>query len=174
MPNFRSSRYQYTKEELEEAVKQNTSILGTMRTLRAFLNSGSLRKNLTELIKDYGIDTSHFLGMGWNKGLGIDHKGGLAKKLIRPEDKRRCSQCSLTKLAKEFYRREKAPRAGDYYEKCKICMKIRGRLYFYLNRDRQIKLAIVRRLKYTEEPRILINKLKNRPWLIAEKFICLG
>ena|SRR5258708_3153198 len=156
------SKSKYTKKVLEEAVRQNISMVGTMRTLGAPLSSGSLRKKLTKLVRDYEIDTSHFLGMNWNKGKGINHKGGVTKKLIRPEDERKCLKCGVIKLAMDFYQRKKKPRAGDYYEKCKNCMKIRGRSYFYLNHDRQLYLAKLRKERY---------KVKRRHWLKSIKGI---
>lgn len=155
--------YQYTREELGEAVNQNISVVGTMKTLKAPMTSGTLRKKLTRLIQDYGIDTSHFLGMGWNKGLGANHKGGIKKKIIGPEDNRKCSKCGLIKLANEFYLRKKGPRVGDYYEKCKECMKSRGRAYYYKNSERQRYLSNLRRKRYVNERLALINKLKNNP-----------
>lgn len=72
------SKLKYTKEVLENAVKSNISMLGTMRTLGASLTSGALRTYLIGRIKYYQIDTSHFLGQAWN--YGINHIGGPAKK----------------------------------------------------------------------------------------------
>lgn len=160
MPKLKYN-HQYTREELEEAVNQNVSIVGTMETLKAPMTSGTLRKKLTRFIQGYGIDTSHFLGMGWNKGIGINHKGGIKKKIIGPEDNRKCSKCSLIKLANEFYLRKKGPRAGDYYEKCKECMKSRGRNYYHQNHERQLKLALLRKERYIEERRGYINEYKR-------------
>lgn len=72
------SKLKYTKEVLEKAVKDNISMMGTMRTLGASLTSGALRTYLISRIKYYEIDTSHFLGQAWN--YGIYHIGGPAKK----------------------------------------------------------------------------------------------
>lgn len=160
MPKLKYN-YQYTKEELEDAIKQNVSITGTMRTLKAPLTSGTLRKKFTKLIQHYGIDTSHFLGMGWNNGLGANHKGGIERKIIRPEDNRKCTKCYLTKLAKEFYLRKRGPRSGSYYEKCKECMKSRGVNYYYQNQVRQLKLALLRKERYAQERKDFINKYKS-------------
>ncbi len=152
---------QYTKEELEQAVKQNISILGTMNALNAPLTSGTLRKKLTQLIWDFEIDTSHFLGMSWNNGKGINHIGGILKQIVSPDDERKCTKCGVTKLAKDFYRRKKEPRAGDYYEKCKDCMKVRGRTYFYQNHERQYHLARVRQQGYIEQGVMLVSSIKK-------------
>ncbi len=72
------SRLKYTKEILENAVKSNISMMGTMRTLGASLTSGALRTYLIGRIKYFGIDNSHFLGQAWNQGK--NHVGGPAKK----------------------------------------------------------------------------------------------
>ena len=42
-------------------------------------------------------------------------------------------------------------------------MKVRGRSYYHLNRDRQLKLVYIRRKRYVEERRAYIYKLKNKP-----------
>ncbi|MEK7550160.1 MAG: hypothetical protein AAB535_00020 [Patescibacteria group bacterium] len=41
-------------------------------------------------------------------------------------------------------------------------MKIRGRFYYHANRQRQLKLAILRRNKYKLLMRVYINKIKNK------------
>ncbi len=112
------SKLKYTKEVLEKAVKSNTSMLGVMRTIGASLTSGALRTYLISRVKYYQIDTSHFLGQAWNKG--VNHIGGPAKKtpdqilIIQGNDVRtrgkllrralleigrenKCSMCNLSK-----------------------------------------------------------------------------
>ena len=74
-----------------------------------------------------------------------------------------CSKCGLRRRLSSFYQRKRGPRAGEYYEKCKKCMKVRGRSYYHLNRDRQLKLVYIRRKRYVEERRAYIYKLKNKP-----------
>jgi len=57
----------YPKAVLEEAVKNSQSVAQVMRLLGVRPAGGShahLRRRLTE----FGIDTSHFLGKGWNAG----------------------------------------------------------------------------------------------------------
>jgi hypothetical protein len=58
---------------------------------------------------------------------------------------KRCSGCQIDKDLSEFYKRKIGPRAGRNYEKCKECMKIRGRNYYHKNRDRQLALALIRK-----------------------------
>lgn len=40
-----------------------------------------------------------------------------------------CPKCDKTLDLENFYFRKRGPRSGKYYEKCKNCMKIRGRAY---------------------------------------------
>lgn len=73
-----------------------------------------------------------------------------------------CPKCNSVKIITEFYQRKRY-RTGEYYEKCKDCMKDRGRKYYHLNRKRQCYLAILRKHKYIEERREWIATLKNKP-----------
>src|SRR3989344_5030928 len=76
---------------------------------------------------------------------------------------KKCSKC-LNKLnISDFYFRKRGPRAGSYYEKCKLCMKIRGRTYYHQNHDRQLKLALIRRHRAYREKREFLIKTKNVP-----------
>ncbi len=74
-----------------------------------------------------------------------------------------CSKCGKRIALKNFYLRKSGLRSGSYYEKCKDCMKSRGRLYYHQNRKRQLKLAILRRNKYRDIMRVYINKIKDVP-----------
>lgn len=62
----------YTREILNKAVQQNHSIAGVMRTL-GLRPAGGMHSHLSRRIKAFGIDTSHFLGQGSNRG--PDHRG---------------------------------------------------------------------------------------------------
>jgi hypothetical protein len=74
-----------------------------------------------------------------------------------------CPKCSIDKPISDFYRRKTGPRSGEYYEKCKECMKFRGRSYYHANRDRQLQLALKRRhLSYLIKRKFLSN-LKDCP-----------
>ncbi|OGM15427.1 hypothetical protein A2V56_02840 [Candidatus Woesebacteria bacterium RBG_19FT_COMBO_42_9] len=76
---------------------------------------------------------------------------------------KRCSKCEMQKVYRDFYRRKRGERAGQYYEKCKDCMKARGRNYYHLNRNRQLHLALIRRRKYLSKAKEYIARLKDRP-----------
>lgn len=62
----------YTKEILEAVVRQNHSMAGVLRALGLKLAGGS-HTHISRRIKVLGIDTSHFLGQGSNRG--PDHRG---------------------------------------------------------------------------------------------------
>lgn len=71
------AKRKYTKDILEKAVKNSVSVreIAKYFGLRA---AGGTHNNFTKLIKEYSIDTSHFLGKGANRGDA--HKGGPKKK----------------------------------------------------------------------------------------------
>lgn len=74
-----------------------------------------------------------------------------------------CSKCKLLKPYESFYARKTGIRNGQYYEKCKDCYKSRGRNYYHENRDKQLELAKLRKLKYIKERKNFLNELKNKP-----------
>lgn len=75
---------------------------------------------------------------------------------------KKCSKCQIEKPLNEFYQRKKY-RTGEYYEKCKECMKTRGRKYYHDNHERQLHLAKLRKLRYIEERKIWLTEIKNKP-----------
>ena len=75
---------------------------------------------------------------------------------------KKCPKCGLFKELSEYYQRKKH-RTGEYYEKCKDCMKSRGRNYYHQNHERQLSLAKLRKEKYREVRRLWLEKLKNKP-----------
>ena len=74
-----------------------------------------------------------------------------------------CPKCHKQRRLTSFYYRKRGPRAGEYYEKCKECMKLRGRSYYHLNRDRQLRLALIRRAQYRSSTKAYLVKVKNKP-----------
>jgi len=56
-----------------------------------------------------------------------------------------CPKCNLNKALSEFYQRKIGSRSGEYYGKCKDCMKKRGINYYHANHERQLGLALIRR-----------------------------
>lgn len=73
-----------------------------------------------------------------------------------------CGKCGQTKPVEEFYKRKSGQRVGQCYEKCIVCMKTRGRDYYHLNHERQLKLALIRRHRAYNIKRKYINEAKNR------------
>lgn len=67
----------YTKEKLEEAVKQSFSMTNVIRIFGKKVTGGT-HAHISKLVKRYEIDTSHFLGLASNSGK--DHVGGSQKK----------------------------------------------------------------------------------------------
>ncbi len=67
----------YTKEILEEAVKQSKSYADVMRQMGVKFTGGN-HGHIKGKIADYGIDTSHFLGRKTN--CGDAHQGGPQRK----------------------------------------------------------------------------------------------
>lgn len=61
------SQRRYTKEQLEEAVRNSLSIAGVLKHLGIVVAGGNYRTVHT-YIKKWNIDTSHFTGQLWNKG----------------------------------------------------------------------------------------------------------
>ena len=57
-----------TKEELEKAAKQSSSIAEMCRTLGLRPCGGNYRQ-MHNAIEKFALDTSHFTGQGWNVGL---------------------------------------------------------------------------------------------------------
>jgi len=56
----------WTDEQLIDAVKENKSINGILRSLGLKIN-GNSHKVIKERIKELDLDTSHFTGKGWCK-----------------------------------------------------------------------------------------------------------
>src|SRR6266498_5795051 len=74
-------RIKYTKEILSPIVQTSFSITEVIRKLGLQVSGGS-HKLITQRIKDFGIDNSHFLGQGWNKGNNSNFKRSYASILI--------------------------------------------------------------------------------------------
>ena len=60
----------YTKEKLEEAVKDSKSYAQVCEKLGAKPSTGS-QTYITKRVKFFDIDVSHFTGQGWRKGVAF-------------------------------------------------------------------------------------------------------
>jgi len=81
-----------------------------------------------------------------------------------------CRVCKKYKNTSEFYRRKTGPRKGSYYEKCKNCMKIRGKNYYYKNHTRQLRLAKERNRKTLIKTMRYLILAKNHPCVDCGKY----
>lgn len=95
----------FSKETIEEIVKNSRSNREVAIKLGYAPNGGGTMKSLHNMYKELGIDTSHFLGQGWNKN-NFDYesfKNGTLKKrgsttlvpLVALRG-RKCECCGLT------------------------------------------------------------------------------
>lgn len=69
-----AQRKKYTIEQLTEAVKTSKSIRQVLLELGLNPDGGGNAKNIKNLIKSNGLDTSHMLGKAWLKGSKNPHK----------------------------------------------------------------------------------------------------
>ena len=106
-------RTKYTKELLEQLVKESTSVAQVIRKL-GLKEAGGTHSHLSRKIRQFEIDTSHFLGCASNCGEG--HKGG--------SDKRTHDEILILRESgnrqKSFRLRRALIEAGTKYE-CEIC-----------------------------------------------------
>lgn len=69
-------RRRYTKELLEEAARKSISVAGVLRAL-GLRQAGGTQSLIARRLREYGVDTSHFLGATANSG--EQHRGGPGK-----------------------------------------------------------------------------------------------
>jgi len=85
------SKQKYSIEDVRVAVKESVSIAEVLRRI-GLRPVGGNYKTIHRLIKDEGMDTSHFTGQGWNVGLKFNPKPPLSEDAIFVEDSNyRCS-----------------------------------------------------------------------------------
>ena len=66
-------RKNYSIEDVKKAVAENKSVAGVLRQV-GLRPVGGNYKTIRRIIFDYGLDTSHFTGQGWNVGLQFNPK----------------------------------------------------------------------------------------------------
>jgi predicted RNA-binding Zn-ribbon protein involved in translation (DUF1610 family) len=89
----------YTKEILESATKDCTSIAQVLRKLDLKENGGT-HSYISEKIRKFGIDTSHFLGQAINRGK-ISNRRKDVKDILIYKDDRRIKSHQLTRAMVE-------------------------------------------------------------------------
>jgi 5-methylcytosine-specific restriction endonuclease McrA len=70
----------WTEKQLRQAVQKSKSIRQVLRRLNLRMAGGNYAQ-IKKYLKFYRIDTKHFTGQGWNKGMR-----GIGKPLIKLED----------------------------------------------------------------------------------------
>ncbi len=101
----------YTKKRLEKAAKNSESIYGVLRELGITYQSGGIHSHISRRLKEFDIDTSHFLGRGWSKGKHALNRRSPEEVLILRESGRRQRREILKRVLFEI---------GFEY-KCEIC-----------------------------------------------------
>ena len=81
-----STSTKYNKEQLEEAVKESISYAGVMKKLGKKW-SGGQQQNLKKWIKEWEIDTSHFLGQAATRGTVSPKRKAWQAVLVLTEDR---------------------------------------------------------------------------------------
>lgn len=75
----------YTKEVLQDAVSNSTSIAGVLRYLN-LKQAGGTQAHISRKIKEFEIDKSHFKGKGWNrKGIALNRIPAEEVLVVRPQ-----------------------------------------------------------------------------------------
>lgn len=100
----------YTKEEFIEAVKTSTSLRQVLRKL-GLREAGGNYSHADLRIKRLNLDTSHFKGQAWNKGMKIGPKTPLNEILVKGRDHPYQSDKLRRRLLKE----------GIKEHKCECC-----------------------------------------------------
>ena len=110
----------WTENQLKEAIKKSTSIRQVLRRLD-LREAGGNYEQVKKYIKEYNLDTKHFRGQAWNKGLkGIGkpriplekilvknssfQSYKLKKRLFSAKLKQKlCEECGWAKMTKDGY-----------------------------------------------------------------------
>jgi 5-methylcytosine-specific restriction endonuclease McrA len=102
----------YTKEQIENAVKQSFSIANVLRVL-GIRQAGGNQCHMKRRIIKFGIDCSHFKGCAWNKGRKFPSKLTAEKVLVKRKDGRRQNAVYLRRALKEIGREYKCEFCGN-------------------------------------------------------------
>ena len=100
----------WTKEQLEEAIKNSFSYAGTLRKLN-LREAGGNYDQVKKYIFEYGFSISHFRGRGWNLGMKGMGKPRVALEHILVKG----SEFQSFKLKKRLFK------AGLKLEQCEKC-----------------------------------------------------
>ena len=101
----------WTDADLERAVRESVSIAGVIRALNLKVG-GSVYPMLRKRIAELGLDTGHFTGRGWSKGISVTTWPGRPLEEILVENSTYVSTSTL---------RERLIRAGLLEPVCSVC-----------------------------------------------------
>lgn len=90
----------YTKEKLQIAVDNCTSIMGVLSYF-GLKHSGGSHKYIKDRIKHFGIDTSHFLGQASNRGTSPRNKLYWTEVLVKDRKKYKTNSAILRRALLE-------------------------------------------------------------------------
>lgn len=93
----------YSREQIEQMVSESRSFRDLAERMGYQKDGGSIINRLQQVVKNYNIDTSHFLGQGWNKNnfdydrfqYGNTIKSSDAKNAIIFLRGHKCESCGL-------------------------------------------------------------------------------
>lgn len=128
------NKYNWTKEQLQEAVSSATSATECLQYLGLSGQGQSGRKPFYRLVKEYGIDISHF-------------KYQKTKSQIFDDGTAICSKCKQRKPLSQFGKRNDRKRGYKYY--CKQCeqeMYYKDKAKDILEQSKQLKLKYAKYL----------------------------
>lgn len=100
-----------TKEEYENAVKNSFSVADVCRNL-GIKPIGGNYKTVSNAIKEYGIDTSHFTGQGWNIGLKFNPNKKISTDELLVCDSNYSSYKLKNRLLSDGYKECKCEKCG--------------------------------------------------------------
>ena len=95
----------FTKEEIEQFVKDSISFRELQQKIGYSASSGSAHKILEKVLDDYNIDYSHFKGHAWNKEMSKyedaltdfgTHNWPAIKKQLFQEREYKCECCGIS------------------------------------------------------------------------------
>ncbi len=110
----------YTKEILEKAAKNSTSVAGMMRRLGLRKWAGGTHAHLSRKVREFGIDTSHFLGQAYLRGGIPPNKLSPDKILVKREAGTRAKRSQLKRAMLESgvsYRCDECGQGPEWREK---------------------------------------------------------
>ncbi len=112
----------FTREQVEEMVASSTSIREVAHKMGYQKDGGGTIASLKKMIEEYDLDTSHFLGQGWNKGnynyeafteFSYKKNGSSTAKALIALRGQMCEHCGITTWLNQPINLEVHHRNGD-------------------------------------------------------------